>query len=111
MNDFKIENGILTSYTGPGGNVVIPNAVIAIGEYAFHDCRSLTSIAIPDSVTSIWESAFEDCSSLTGIAIPDSVTSIGDNAFRGCPKLSIHASVGSCAEAYARENNLPFAAE
>lgn len=88
MNDFKIENGILTSYTGPGGNVVIPNAVIAIGE-----------------------SAFEDCSSLTGIVIPDSVTSIGDNAFRGCPKLSIHASVGSCAEAYARENNLPFAAE
>ena len=111
MNDFKIENGILTSYTGPGGNVVIPNAVIAIGESAFLCCSGLTSIAIPDSVTSIGEYTFSGCSGLTSIAIPDSVTSIGDNAFRGCPKLSIHASVGSCAEAYARENNLPFAAE
>ena len=40
---------------------------------------------IPNSVTSIGDRAFWDCESLTSIHIPDSVTSIGDGAFYGCP--------------------------
>ena len=90
---------------------MIISAVKKIEPRTFFSCIGLTGIAIPDSVTSIGESAFLGCSGLTGITIPDSVTSIGDNAFRGCPKLSIHASVGSCAEAYAKQNGIPFAAE
>ena len=66
----------------------IPNGVTSIGDYAFEDCTSLTSITIPDSVTSIGDSAFEDCSSLTSITIPDSVTSIGDSAFEDCSSLT-----------------------
>ena len=26
MNDFEVENGVLAKYTGPGGNVVIPDS-------------------------------------------------------------------------------------
>ena len=52
-----------------------------IGDWAFNECTSLTSINIPDSVTSIGEGAFNECTSLTSINIPTSVTSIGSYAF------------------------------
>ena len=38
-NDFTIENNILIKYTGPGGDVVIPDGVTAIGDQAFWDHR------------------------------------------------------------------------
>ena len=51
--------------------------VTCIGNDAFDNCRSLTSVTIPDSVMSIGDSAFRYCTSLTSVTIPDSVTSIG----------------------------------
>ena len=63
-------------------------SVTSIGDVAFGDCSSLTSITIPNSVTSIGESAFNSCSALTSITIPNSVTSIGDVAFGGCSSLT-----------------------
>ena len=46
-----------------------------------------SSIKVNDteySVTSVGNSAFENCISLTSIAIPNSVTSIGEGAFYNC---------------------------
>ena len=40
-------------------NTIIPNSVTSIGDGAFYDCSSLTSITIPNSVTSIGEEAFQ----------------------------------------------------
>ena len=86
--DFEIENGILKKYTGPGGDVEIPESVTAIGDHAFQECRSLTNIVLPDSVTAIGGWAFMYCRSLTSIIIPDSVTAIGTRAFDGCSSLT-----------------------
>ena len=64
-------------------NTTIPNSVTFIGEGAFNNCSSLTTINIPNSVTSIGDGAFSGCSSLTTINIPNSVTAIGYDAFSG----------------------------
>ena len=57
---FVIKNGVLTKYTGPGGDVAIPAGVTKIGDYAFEDCTGLTSVTIPESVTTIDKSVFKN---------------------------------------------------
>ena len=61
--------------------------VTSIGNMAFKNCSSLTSVIIGNNVTSIGRGAFEGCHSLTNVTIPDSVTRIGSVAFRDCRSL------------------------
>jgi hypothetical protein len=61
--------------------------VTSIGNMAFKNCSSLTSVIIGNNVTSIGRWAFEGCHNLTNVTIPDSVTRIGNNAFLGCSSL------------------------
>ena len=68
-------------------SVLMENGVTGIGNFAFFECISLTSMTIPDSVTCIGNCAFKDCSSLASVTIPDSVASIGVYAFCGCTSL------------------------
>ena len=98
---FNKEKTTLICASGSQKTYNIPSSVTSIGEYAFHDCRSLTSINIPSSVTSIGKDAFHGCSSLTSINIPYSVTSIGGRAFASCSSLTsinIPSSVTSIGE-------------
>ena len=69
-------------------SVTIPNSVTTIEYWAFFNCSSLTSVTLGNSVTSIGGEAFSGCSSLTSVTIPNSVTSIGDFAFNGCSSLT-----------------------
>ena len=69
-------------------SINIPDSITTIGSSAFYYCTSLTSVTIGNGVTTIGEGAFERCTSLTSVTIPDSVTSIGDEAFYGCSKLT-----------------------
>jgi hypothetical protein len=115
---YTINNGAITitGYYGYDSAVTIPSMidglpVTSIGDGAFEDCTSLTSITIPNSITSIgnWAfimcfrlanvpigngvtsigyAAFYHCDGLTSVTIPDSVTSIGVEAFEWCIGLT-----------------------
>ncbi len=56
-------------------------------EGAFQNCDKLTEVVIPDSIFYIDDWAFKDCVSLSKINIPSSVTFIGSGAFFGCSRL------------------------
>ena len=64
--DFVIEDGVLTAYLGPGGDVQIPDNVTTIGRRSFFRCTSVTSVLIPDSVR-YCTGGFGSCSSLSTI--------------------------------------------
>ena len=51
------------------GEVIIPDGVNLIENYAFSGCSRLTSVTIPNSVTSIGYAAFYRCSGLTSIKV------------------------------------------
>src|SRR5664279_478252 len=62
---YTANNGTLTitQYTGPGGDVIIPDTitglpVTSIGIQAFGYSTSVTNVTIPDSVTNIGVGAF-----------------------------------------------------
>ena len=68
-------------------DLVIPNTVTDIGEFAFYGCSGLISVVIPNSVININSYAFSGCSGLTSVVIPNSVTNINSYAFHGCSGL------------------------
>ena len=69
-------------------DVVIPEGITRIGDYAFSNCSTLTNITLPESLTEIGIGAFENCDSLADIVIPSGVTSIDMYTFHGCKSLT-----------------------
>ena len=61
--------------------------ITKIGDYAFENCRALTSIQIPDKVVTIGRCAFSGAENLKEINIPNSVNKIGAGAFVDCINL------------------------
>ncbi len=89
--------------------VDIPVGVETIDDGAFLECRDLNQVVIPDGVKTIGVQAFDYCSSLISVTIPASVTEIYRRAFTSnSPDLIMYGYIGSCAEAYANENNIKF---
>ena len=78
------------SNTNLFGDLVIPNSVTTIDDYAFNNCYYLNgSLTLSNSLKTIGTRAFYWCLGLKGnLTLPDSVTTIGDNAFCNCYKFT-----------------------
>lgn len=88
--DFFVENSEaeLIAYAGTSYTPSIPSkvggyTVTSIGGYAFF-AAGIRDVVIPETVVRIGEWAFGSCESLGSIKIPPSVTSIGDCALGYC---------------------------
>lgn len=69
-------------------NLVIPDGVKEIKQYAFYKNKNIASVVISNSVTGIGYNAFAGCSGIESVIIGNCVEKIGDNAFYGCSKMS-----------------------
>ncbi len=85
--EYEIVNDTVTivKYTGDESSVKIPNtingySVTKIGEYAFKDKQNLTEVIFPDKLQSIGDFAFLGCVKLKKVDIPQTVTEIGQCA-------------------------------
>ena len=45
--------------------MTIPEGVTSVGDYAFYNCVSLTSVTLPASLAIVGESTFENCDALS----------------------------------------------
>lgn len=128
--EFEIVDGVLISYNGDGGDVVIPDQVTAIGDSAFEYCSSLNSVKLPEGLKTIGTLAFCGCSNLKSITIPAGVTyvdmfafdesgltsitflsfttEIYQNAFTIPSSATIYGYATSTAEAYAKKYSRTF---
>ncbi len=75
------------------GELIIPEGITDIGDYAFAGCTGFTSLSLNDGLKTIGEGAFRkqwigdgylDMGFAGNLSIPATVTSIGDYAFNGC---------------------------
>lgn len=68
-------------------DVVIPNTIGKIRNYAFYNCTSLTSVVFPENIDTIGSKAFHGCSYLNSITLPTTLKVIEEGAFERCSLL------------------------
>ena len=69
-------------------NLSIPYGVQAIPNFAFYQCKCISSVSIPGTVKTIGSSAFEDCTGLSWVSLSEGLNTISGSAFEGCTGLS-----------------------
>ena len=100
-SDFIIENGVLTKYIGPGGDVVIPEGVTEIGVAAFCSVEKIngytaidpvcdiTAISFPVGLKKIGKQAFFRHKHINRLEFPETLKTIENGAFFGCSLTNV----------------------
>ena len=74
-------------------NIVIPEGVKSVCEYAFAGRTTLESVKFPSTLIRIDNGAFENCTNLSNVKFPEFLVYIDNEAFYGCKKLK-HVELG-----------------
>ena len=86
---FVIDEGVLSRYYGPGGEITVPDGVTEIGLLAFAEREDITRITLPESLTVIGLQSFWECTGLKEITLPKSVHTVYTSSFMHCV-LTVH---------------------
>ncbi len=68
-------------------DIVIPENIESIKNYAFCNCESIKCVTIADTIESVGKDAFSNCINLQTVVLGNGVKSLGESAFDGCKKL------------------------
>lgn len=96
------------AYLGDDEVVTLP---LKIGGYAYglHCFHGSNNVVIPEGVTFLTDYAFANCTSLKSITIPGSIAEVGEDAFYNCQNLKIiYGERGSKGETIANELSVSF---
>lgn len=86
---FKAEIRYTEVYLPEYRDIVIPEGVTGIGEYAFAGCDLVSGFNLPNSLKYISDGAFKDCDNwfFYDLALPANLKYIGKDAFRNCNRI------------------------
>ena len=97
LNDGDMSAEVTENIDDPyEGSITIPASVtfdgkeytvMSVGDFAFYDCGSLTSVILPETISSIGMYAFQNCFALNAINMPENLAYIGEEAFGECYQL------------------------
>ena len=87
--------------------VVLPASLTTIENEAFEG-TAITNVVLPENVESIGNYAFAYIRNLRSISIPNKTKYIGRNAFRGSENVTITGAPKGYARAWAHENGIPY---
>lgn len=75
------------SENATASSITVPDTVVLIGRDAFSRCASLTKLTLPDKIKTIPVDMCKGDDALISISIPDSVTTVSGGAFTDCSSL------------------------
>ena len=108
---FLTLGGLLYAYKGvipAGQRMTVGREVKAVAGYAFAGQEGLVEAVMPEGVTRLGDGAFAGCERLQSISLPESLTAIGQDLIPA--GAVVFGKEGSCAQAWAGENNRLFVA-
>ncbi len=78
---------IMYSHKGAVKDVVIPEGVSIIEDYAFLECKDIETLELGYDVEEIGEYAFQNCVNLKSVKVNDAMGIVAAGAFKGCTAL------------------------
>ncbi len=87
-------------------SVTFSSTLAEIGEYAFNGA-GLQELTLPDSLVKLGEGAFSNAGSLTTVTLPDNLAEINANPFYSCSRLT-EINISSNNQTFTSENGVLF---